>query len=212
MIHLSEKEKNLLLALSRQTLSGFFKFIENKHCMGARPKHTDVAAFVKWFTGRIEIPDIPLLSENLSCFVTLTEGHRQNLRGCIGSLEPQPDENLLQNLIHHSLHAAFFDNRFEPLDSNEIYKVKIEISILSRPTPINYTSMEDLFQKIQQKGVVLKQGFYQATFLPQVWKKITNPKDFLKQLAQKAGLPQSNYYGASYQVYSVCSFEEKQTY
>ena len=38
-------------------------------------------------------------------------------------------------------------------------------------------------------GLVLKLGPRRSTFLPAVWKSLPEPRDFLKQLKRKAGLP-----------------------
>ena len=36
-------------------------------------------------------------------------------------------------------------------------------------------------------GVILRDGFHRATFLPQVWEKIPNPEEFLNNLCYKMG-------------------------
>ncbi|NMB86807.1 MAG: AMMECR1 domain-containing protein, partial [Chloroflexi bacterium] len=40
-------------------------------------------------------------------------------------------------------------------------------------------------------GVILREGFHRATFLPQVWEKIDRPEEFLDHLCQKMSLPAS---------------------
>jgi uncharacterized protein len=37
-------------------------------------------------------------------------------------------------------------------------------------------------------GVIVRDGFRRATFLPQVWQKIPNPADFLGNLCYKMGV------------------------
>ena len=39
-------------------------------------------------------------------------------------------------------------------------------------------------------GVVLECARHRATFLPQVWEQLPHPRDFLRALKRKAGLPE----------------------
>jgi AMMECR1 domain-containing protein len=42
-------------------------------------------------------------------------------------------------------------------------------------------------------GVVLRDGFQRATFLPQVWEKIPGVADFLDNLCYKMGAPRDQW-------------------
>ena len=66
----------------------------------------------------------------------------------------------------------------------------VEISILTAPKPLAYTDGEDLLNKLRPgiDGVILKKGFHQSTFLPQVWDQLPDKKMFLNHLCLKAGL------------------------
>lgn len=128
----------------------------------------------------------PFLHEPKATFVTLTfNGH---LRGCIGSLIAH--RTLLDDLIYNAKSAAFNDPRFPPLSKEEFSFVNLEISLLSTPLKVDYTDKEDLKNKIQQgvDGIILKSGYHQATFLPQVWESLPSFEEFFKALCQKAGL------------------------
>ena len=83
------------------------------------------------------------------------------------------------------------DYRFEPVDSAELPGIEVEISILERPKRYKYSSPEKLvkFLAENKSGVILKKGFNQATYLPQVWEELKNPEEFMGSLCQKAGLP-----------------------
>lgn len=119
-------------------------------------------------------------------FVTLTmEGQ---LRGCIGSLEP--DEVIREGVRANALNAAFHDPRFPPVTSRELDKIDIEISILTRPRVLVYTDGKDLAAKLRCgiDGVIIRKGAARATFLPQVWDQLPQPEDFLGHLCRKAGL------------------------
>lgn len=120
-----------------------------------------------------------------SSFVTLTIGG--NLRGCIGSLEFKLP--LIDDVRRHAVAAALHDYRFPPVLPDELKNIVIEISHLTFPEAIRYTTQEELIQQIRPEidGVVLRKGGAQATFLPQVWKKIPDPEDFLSQLCLKMG-------------------------
>jgi len=133
----------------------------------------------------------PLLQAEGTCFVTLTQYGQ--LRGCIGALEPyQP---LAEDVREHALAAALDDYRFPNLRPEELDEIKIEISRLTVPVPLNYADAEDLLVKIRPgvDGVVLKDGRRRATFLPQVWEKVPEKEDFLGQLCQKMGVSRNHW-------------------
>ncbi|MBU2579337.1 AmmeMemoRadiSam system protein A, partial [Patescibacteria group bacterium] len=122
----------------------------------------------------------PKFSKRGGTFVTLTiDG---NLRGCIGHIIPQ--ESVLKSIKANALNAAFRDPRFSPLSKKEWEKIKIEISILTDPKPLTYSDQEDLLNKVRAKidGVIIKKGYHQATFLPQVWAQLPDKKEFFTHL------------------------------
>lgn len=127
------------------------------------------------------------LTEKGASFVTLTTIPKKNLRGCIGALEAyQP---LILDVQEHAIAAAFDDYRFSPVTSSEFSKIQIEISRLTEPILLKYESAEELLVKLKPgiDGVILKDGFKRATFLPQVWEKIDSKESFLSQLCLKMG-------------------------
>lgn len=126
-------------------------------------------------------------SKKEACFITLTINGE--LRGCIGSLEAR--QELWKDVLENSLNAAFNDSRFNSLEEAELDKIKIEISVLSKPKKINYTTEKELEKKIKDKGVVLKKGWNSATYLPQVWEDLPSFQEFIGTLCVKAGLNQN---------------------
>lgn len=123
---------------------------------------------------------------NGASFITLEIN--RNLRGCIGSLRAyQP---LIKDVIQNSYAAAFNDSRFAPLTIVEYPKVTKQISILSKPEPIDFDSEEDLLKKIKPgiDGLILSERNRHSTFLPAVWKSLPEPKQFLEHLKLKVGL------------------------
>lgn len=137
--------------------------------------------------------------EQGASFVTLTI--HGDLRGCIGTLEAyQP---LAEDVREHAVAAALQDPRFPPLSESELDRINIEVSRLTAPHELEYTSSEDLLKKLNPHvdGVILKHGSRRATFLPQVWEKIPDPIEFLNQLCYKMGAPASLWRDAKLQVY-----------
>jgi len=127
----------------------------------------------------------PALLENGATFVTLTIDH--DLRGCIGALEAH--QPLVDDVCEHAVAAALEDPRFRPVEENELSRIRLEVSRLTAPQPLEYSSSDDLLVKLRPHvdGVILKDGHRRATFLPQVWEKIPNPADFLSHLCDKMG-------------------------
>ncbi len=141
----------------------------------------------------------PRLRENGASFVTLTING--NLRGCIGTLEAY--RPLAEDVREHAVAAALEDPRFRPVDENELSKIKLEVSRLTAPHPLEYSSSEELRAKLRPHvdGVILKDDYRRATFLPQVWEKIPDPADFLDHLCAKMGARPNLWQSVKLQVY-----------
>lgn len=141
---------------------------------------------------KIVLEKYPLaLREEGAAFVTLTRSGK--LRGCIGAIEAyQP---LVQDVCEHAVAAATEDYRFEPVRAEELANLKIEISRLTRPEKLQFQDAEDLLAQLRPgiDGVVVREGFRRATFLPQVWDKIPDKQQFLENLCLKMGAP-ANYW------------------
>jgi len=126
------------------------------------------------------------LREKKATFVTLKNNER--LRGCIGNLFPH--QELVFDVMHNALSAAFHDERFSPVRFDELGGLTIEISVLSLPIEVSFRSEQDLVQSlvVGEDGVLLKDKNFQATFLPSVWSQIHDKEMFLRELKEKAGL------------------------
>lgn len=146
----------------------------------------------------IKLTDYPeTLQKKQASFVTLHK-HKQ-LRGCIGSL--QASMPLIADVVKNAFMAAFRDPRFVPVTTIEIPEIELDISVLSIPEPINFTSEADLIQQIRPgiDGLILRDQNSSGTFLPSVWEQIPDPNSFLKHLKQKAGLP-PDYWSENIQI------------
>jgi AmmeMemoRadiSam system protein B/AmmeMemoRadiSam system protein A len=167
-IGLSQTEQKLLLELARSTLQSYLENIPIP-----QPKENQFSAY-------------PKLGKNLGVFVTLRK--KGELRGCIGSIIGV--EPLYRGVMANAVHAAVEDPRFPPLAKKELEKVEIEISVMTPLQPLaDYRTI-----RLGTDGVIIRDKFAQAVFLPQVavetkW----NLDQFLGNLCLKAGLDYNAY-------------------
>ncbi len=133
-------------------------------------------------------PDLPpRLREPGAAFVTLRTRHDGRLRGCIGSIiATRP---LVEDVRAHAIDAALHDPRFSPVTPEEVPQLALEVSYLTPLQPLTYHSPEDLLARLRPgvDGVLLRDGWRQATFLPQVWHSLPKPAEFLAHLCLKMG-------------------------
>jgi len=138
------------------------------------------------------------LDELGASFVTLYRG--EVLHGCIGSLEPHA--RLADDVAHNAVAAALRDPRNVPLELTDVELLTVEVSVLS---PLERIHCKDEAEAIaalrpHHDGVLLRHGRRRSTFLPQVWKSLPAPYEFLAELRRKAGLPQ-NFWADDLEVY-----------
>lgn len=185
---LDTKEKKFLLRLARDSINYYLK---NKKIMDFE-KNKLVSK---------------KLAEKKASFVTLAEDGE--LRGCVGNLEAR--EPLYLDIIKNAVNSAFYDSRFSGLSKEEFNNIKIEISVLTKPIKIDYSSASDLLEKISKEdGLIINYMNYRATFLPQVWKDIDSKESFLFHLCSKAGLDSEFWKTGKLEVfkYRVICFSE----
>ncbi|OGJ42647.1 hypothetical protein A3B60_02765 [Candidatus Peregrinibacteria bacterium RIFCSPLOWO2_01_FULL_39_12] len=141
-----------------------------------------------------------VLSEKRGVFVTL-EIFGQ-LRGCIGNILPvYPLEEAVRR---NALNAAFDDPRFMPLAREEFKDVEIEISVLTVPKKLEYSSSKVLLERLQplKDGVIFKKGYCEATYLPQVWEDLRGKEMFLSSLCTKAGMRSDEWRNGGVEVFT----------
>ncbi len=152
--------------------------------------------------------DEPWLQESGACFVTLLRGG--DLRGCVGSVRAY--RQLFDDVWSNARASAFNDTRFPPVTPHELPEISVEVSLLSAPEPLCYDSEEEALRLLRPgvDGVILEAGSCRATFLPQVWEQLPEPRDFLMHLKRKAGLPRS-FWSAEVQLfrYGVRKWQEE---
>jgi AmmeMemoRadiSam system protein B/AmmeMemoRadiSam system protein A len=149
--------------------------------------------------------DSPILKENRGAFVTIHE--HGSLRGCIGYIQAiKPLYITIQEMAEA---AALNDHRFPPVSPEELESLDLEISVL---TPLR--KIEDVSEIVTGKhGIVLKKGYHQGVFLPQVateqgWDRTT----FLNEICFKAGIHDENCWkekDAEIFIFSAEVFKEK---
>lgn len=134
----------------------------------------------------LPIPDIAELQERGACFVSLHLDGR--LRGCIGS--PVAWRALVDDVIDNAGRAAFSDPRFPSIRPDELFRVKLSLSLLSAPAPMDVTDEADLLSQLRPgiDGLVIEDRDRHALFLPDAWGKISDPATFLGNLKAKAGM------------------------
>lgn len=142
--------------------------------------------FYLWGLEKILIPPKEeFLEEPGASFVTFKKN--KELRGCIGTL--QAVESLREDLRKNTLASATRDPRFPAIQKNERYNLSMEISILSPPRRLDLKGSQLLdYLKRNRPGVILQKASRRATFLPQVWEDLPDPRYFLERLALKAAL------------------------
>ena len=159
---LDSREQEILLQVARQTIQAV--------TMHKRPDLT------------MEFP-YPNFSKKFGAFVTLHK-HDQ-LRGCIGYV--QAIKPLIETIIEMSEAAALRDPRFDPVESDEVEDLEIEISVLTPMQKIS--SIEEI--NPGEHGLYMEKGYHRGLLLPQV--ALENHWDvetFLQHTSIKAGLSQ----------------------
>jgi MEMO1 family protein len=181
---LTKEEQDFLIKLARDTIKEYLK-------TGKKPKVNESKL-------------TPALKKVQGCFTTLNKNNE--LRGCIGHIIPQ--EELYKCVMDNAINAALNDPRFDPVEYDELKDIKIEISVLTIPQKLDFSSSEDLKKKLRPMvdGVVLKQGWHQSTYLPQVWEQLPDKEEFLSSLCEKGGMESDCWKDKKTEVYTYQAF------
>lgn len=173
------KYKDLLLKLARESINYFVKYRKEIE---------------------INLDEIPKeLQELRGVFVSIYKNNE--LRGCIGF--PYPIHPLAIGVIKAAKEACR-DPRFEELKEYELNEIKIEISILSEMKRIDnkIRNREEILNLLNKnKGYMIIRGMNSGLFLPQVWEKIKDKKEFIENLCFKAGLNKDCWLDKNTEIY-----------
>lgn len=151
-----------------------------------------------------------IFDENHGAFVTINTYPDKMLRGCIGIPEPIMP---LKNALKEAAISACHDPRFPSLKEEELDKIVIEVSILTKPELIKVDKPIEYPKHIEvgKDGLIIEKGLYRGLLLPQVATEYNwNSEEFLNETCMKAGLSPACWLDEGVKVYKFQAeiFEE----
>jgi AmmeMemoRadiSam system protein A len=156
------------------------EFSPDERAVLLRLAHESIAATLEHRELCLDPPSAHF-AELRGAFTSLHKGGE--LRGCVGYVMPACP--VYRAVAETACAAAFNDNRFAPVTTDELPDLQVELSILSPPQPIRAEGVE-----IGRHGLLISHHGHRGLLLPQVavehnWDRNT----FLEQSCRKAGLP-----------------------
>ncbi len=101
----------------------------------------------------------PEMKEKAGVFVSI---HKHGeLRGCIGTFEPQ-QRNVGKEIITNAISSATRDPRFPPVAPNELKDLDYSVDVLTSPEPVENQDQLDP----KKYGVIVESGFRRGLLLP----------------------------------------------
>lgn len=167
------------------------------------------AAVLSENPGEIDIPKS--FKDNGGVFTTINRYPSGDLRGCIGYSEPILP--IVSAIVRTAKSAALKDTRFRPLHEDELKKITVSVSFLTKPEHILYDDPKELpgLVNIGKHGLIVKNERASGLLLPQVpveqgW----DSEVFLNQVCVKAGLPHKIWRSRKVDLYTFTAevFEE----
>lgn len=160
--------------------------------------------------GRAPEPDAawvdrhPIFRIPRGVFVTIEKHGR--LRGCIGDLYPR--KPLYEGIGENAISAAIKDPRFPPVAPDELDELSISLSVLDYPARVTVGQPEEYLRVLrpERDGVILAYDGRRSTFLPQVWRDIPDPEEFLASLSRKQGSPPDAWRSPSAVLYRYAAY------
>jgi AmmeMemoRadiSam system protein A len=211
---ISAPNQKRLLELARRSIEEFLAYCRDKR-VDPREEYRGrdfgkPGPFLKQYLPRVATTVAELAEEEMTrpaaVFVTLTRAGE--LRGCIGCTEPMGP--LREVVPYFAVAAATGDSRFDsmgPMTTQELAKIHVEVSVLSPMQRVK--SADDIQPKVH--GVVVRRGWHQGLFLPQVWEHFATREGFLAELClQKAHLDPAAWKDPETELltFTVFAFEE----
>jgi hypothetical protein len=99
------------------------------------------------------------MKEKAGVFVSI---HRLGeLRGCIGTIEPQRS-NVAEEIIVNAISSAIRDPRFLPITPSELKDLDYSVDVLTKPEPIKSQDQLDP----RRYGVIVEAGWRKGVLLP----------------------------------------------
>lgn len=154
----SEADRHAILKFARQV-------VVEAVTLGRLPEH---------------VPTGGIFGDRRGVFVTLR--NNSHLRGCIGVVEAETA--LGDSVARCAAGAALQDPRFAPMRVTDLNHLRIEISLLSQPEPIDINTIE-----IGHHGLIVASGDRRGLLLPQVAvEHHLDREQFLSEACRKAHL------------------------
>lgn len=127
-----------------------------------------------------------LLEDRSAVFVTLNKD--ENLRGCIGTLEPT-EENIATEIMKNSISAGLKDHRFNPVKQEELEKITYSVDVLGESEIIDSKDKLD----VNKYGVIVESGNRRGVLLPNI-ESVTSVDEQVQIALEKAGINRNEDY------------------
>jgi AmmeMemoRadiSam system protein B/AmmeMemoRadiSam system protein A len=123
----------------------------------------------------------PEMNEKAGVFVSI---HKLGeLRGCIGTFEPQRD-NVAREVITNAISSATRDPRFAPIAPDELEQLDYSVDVLTRPVPVESQGQLDA----KKYGVIVESGMQRGLLLPDL-EGVDSVDEQINICCLKAGIP-----------------------
>jgi len=119
-------------------------------------------------------------TERAGAFVSIHENGQ--LRGCIGTIAPTR-KNIADEIISNTIAASTRDPRFNPIRTEELESLEINVDVLSPEEPIDSPDQLD----VKRYGVIVEKGFKRGLLLPDL-EGVDTVEEQIAIAKQKAGL------------------------
>jgi len=122
----------------------------------------------------------PEMTERAGVFVSI---HKLGeLRGCIGTFEPQTG-SVAEEIIANAISSATRDPRFPPVHPSELKDLDYSVDVLTRPVPVKDTDKLDP----KRFGVIVECGWRRGLLLPDL-EGVDSVEQQISICQQKAGI------------------------
>jgi AmmeMemoRadiSam system protein A len=101
----------------------------------------------------------PEMKPKAGVFVSIHKGGE--LRGCIGTIEPQR-KNIAEEIIANAIASASRDPRFYPITADELAELEYSVDILTKPEPVKSRKQLDA----RRYGIIVEAGGRKGLLLP----------------------------------------------
>ncbi len=99
------------------------------------------------------------MKERAGVFVSIKK--RGQLRGCIGTFEPN-EENVAAEIVTNAISSATSDPRFKRIEASELSELEYSVDILTPPELVSTVDQLDP----KKYGLIVEHGFKRGLLLP----------------------------------------------